>query len=42
MEIIEKNIYKHDFLNITTSLLYEDVDYDTCITVLNYLVDLLD
>ena len=38
-EIVDKNIYKNDYENITMALLFEKVDYKTAIETLNKIID---
>lgn len=38
-EIIDKDIYKRDYEDITSKMLFEDVSYDTAITALQKIID---
>lgn len=39
-EIIEKHIYINDFNNLTSLILFEEIDYFSCVTVLNDIISL--
>ncbi len=38
-EIIDKNIYQSDYENVTSKMLFEEVNYGTAINALQYIVD---